>query len=96
MARVFGIIAVGLLLSGCETIPNVIVKPNTIVLTPHPVDCPEEPKIMIDPRSGEFMQSTTGVYVRDLREAHAVCRQSKLLQDKEIEELKKRATEKTD
>lgn len=88
--KVGSILIATMLLGGCGSLPRVILKPETVILIPHPVDCPEEPRIMVDPRTGEFMQSDAGEYVRDLREAHSICRQSKLLQDREIEELKRR------
>lgn len=74
-------------LAGCQT-DRIVVKPNTVLIIPNPVICPEEPKIETDPDNDKFTERMIVDYISKLRESHNICRSSKELQDKQIEELK--------
>lgn len=81
------IFPVFIFLAGCQT-DRVIIEPNTVLIIPNPVTCPEEPKIETDPDDTKFTERMIVDYVSRLRESHNICRSSKLLQDKQVEELK--------
>lgn len=88
MLRVFTVVFLSLFIVSCVK-ERVVVKPEIILIKPQPVNCPEDPKITIDPRSDAFMDSMISEYIIKLRETKMICRSSKELQDKEIKELEK-------
>ena len=76
-------------LAGCAH-DRVITEYKSIYIYPPSVDCPDEPKIPIDPQTPPFMDSDVRDYIVQLRKAHEICHSSKLNQDDYTKKMKER------